>query len=464
MNTIMPKLTGDELKLFEKSRYDSAIFEITTKTLAARLDLAWQVYSDKAPHVTDAQKAVARQFLMYVLNIPAYHPNEKIHQQITCYMKKRAELKEKNARFIPGRAPCRLPFNPDTTVLVSTPFYKVTSNVPVYRAIHEGELLDVNQLSKQKDAKGQVKFLTEEQQIGYQVVISEGKFMQNGRVFDTQGMLSHKKSDFAAFTLNTYGEFAVFNHRGMADGIAHSSMNAGLPVVAAGEIQIHEGIPTKITTHSGHYLPTLFNVYRLLEYLEKQGVDVSGVEIIFFETPPNLINLGRNVAITAYSKSLEDNQYLNAYKMPASAIYTHIKARLQQSIPSMILQLEEYRASRKNRFFGHIDELIGNSLTKERQAIAHRLNRALCAFSTTIFQANVSLWLLKQTSEALLQVFEEQIEENQQLSLNHTKSPNNGRLHQNMMFWQSELKGILTNHTDALLDDKTKASKLSRIY
>ena len=202
----------------------------------------------------------------------------------------------------------------------------------------------------------------------------------------------------------------------------------------------------------------------LLEYLEKQGVDVSGVEIIFFETPPNLINLGRNVAITAYSKSLEDNQYLNAYKMPASAIYTHIKARLQQSIPSMILQLEEYRASRKNRFFGHIDELIGNSLTKERQAIAHRLNRALCAFSTTIFQANVSLWLLKQTSEALLQVFEEQIEENQQLSLNHTKSPNNGRLHQNMMFWQSELKGILTNHTDALLDDKTKASKLSRIY
>lgn len=119
--------------------------------------------------------------------------------------------------------------------------------------------MDVSNSSKLKNIAYETKFLDKEQRAQHRVNIVHGKFKKDNADFDTSQMIAHGKTGFAAFTLNANGELSVFNHLGMRDKIAHSSMNSGSPVVAAGELKIQNGKLLAINTHSGHYRPSLFN-------------------------------------------------------------------------------------------------------------------------------------------------------------------------------------------------------------
>lgn len=59
-------------------------------------------------------------------------------------------------------------------------------------------------------------------------------------------------------------------------------MFAGVSVLAAGEVKIVKGKLIEITTHSGHYQPSIENVYQTLKHLQRQGVDINNVQIRLF--------------------------------------------------------------------------------------------------------------------------------------------------------------------------------------
>lgn len=146
---------------------------------------------------------------------------------------------------------------------------------------------------------------TPEDRAEYRVNIYRGKVVKEGNVFSTTKMPSHDKKGFAAYTLNTNGELSTFTHNRMCDQVAHSTMNAGVPVVAAGEIQIENGVLKKISTHSGHYRPTLFNVYRLLEHLSNRGMYISQAKIVTFDNPSQTLPNVQSERV--YYDAYEDN-------------------------------------------------------------------------------------------------------------------------------------------------------------
>jgi hypothetical protein len=189
------------------------------------------------------------------------------------------------------------------------------------------EVLDVRELSKRHDYQ-QVRMLTPQERRVYRVHIHDGLFKKNGALFDTKTMYSHGKVGFASFVLNLDGELSVFTHRGGErgdDNLRHSSINAGLPVIAAGEIKIENGILSALTSHSGHYYPSLFNIYRLLEHFSKHSVDISHAKVITFDDPSTVFP---NISVQVVSSPL-DKQAL--YSTHATEIYTvedtHLKMR-----------------------------------------------------------------------------------------------------------------------------------------
>lgn len=109
-------------------------------------------------------------------------------------------------------------------------------------------------------------------------------------LFSTKNMIAHGKKGYAAFTLNINGELSVFNHKCTKDGIAHSSMNAGAPVISAGELMIHNGRLISINTFSGHYEPSLYSQLRILDHFSRRGIDLSATTILTQQNPEHVLN------------------------------------------------------------------------------------------------------------------------------------------------------------------------------
>ena len=61
----------------------------------------------------------------------------------------------------------------------------------------------------------------------------------------------------------------------------HTAPTRGAPVVFAGEAYFSYGRLVRITNDSGHYKPTLVQLYRALVYLRQRGVDLSETEVYY---------------------------------------------------------------------------------------------------------------------------------------------------------------------------------------
>lgn len=81
----------------------------------------------------------------------------------------------------------------------------------------------------------------------------------------------------AIFVLSARGSLHVSNQ--IIHQRHHSSILAGIPIAAAGEISVNDGTITYISNESGHYLPTLDHFLQVLHHLQKRGADPNGATI-----------------------------------------------------------------------------------------------------------------------------------------------------------------------------------------
>lgn len=127
---------------------------------------------------------------------------------------------------------------------------------------------------------------------GYRVIVYHNRLIRDSQdgeksiiPFTTGEMMGHKGIGQCAFTLNLRGELSVFNHLGMKPDkdnviLAHSSMNAGDVVIAAGELTVNkEGQVISISDYSGHYQPTPYNIFLMIRHLQQQGMKIENIDI-----------------------------------------------------------------------------------------------------------------------------------------------------------------------------------------
>ncbi len=68
------------------------------------------------------------------------------------------------------------------------------------------------------------------------------------------------------------------------DGVWHTSLSRGKPVLGAGLLQVEQGIVKTIAFESGHYLPSLEQSFQTMEIFREKGVCFQEpLEIIYFE-------------------------------------------------------------------------------------------------------------------------------------------------------------------------------------
>lgn len=130
---------------------------------------------------------------------------------------------------------------------------------------------------------GRVKYMDEEQRVPSQVTIVDGKLMKDDRPLDTQRYMDEEgagSSDFnPIYVISPSGEMYV--DIPFVEQFHHSSFLSGAPVLGAGAITTNpEGVIIRISNESGHYKPGKKQLISTLRYLQKQGVDLSKVEVV----------------------------------------------------------------------------------------------------------------------------------------------------------------------------------------
>jgi len=253
------------------------IFQEAQGLRAERLDYAWKIYQQE--QTESIYKQNARRFLLHILDIAA---SEDIEEQLTACMAERAQYKDENRDYIPGKLPKRVR---DRWRLSPAQLSHLDKNqTDIAYLWSEGHVLQRNAEAIAKDKDYDTRHLSCWEQAPYQVGIYNKLFTQNGDVVDTTTSVAHGRKGFAAVIWKVKaGEILLFNHKRMADGLAHSSMlGSDEPLLFSGEIKIEQGRLIALTLHSGHYKPTLEHARHFIKHLERQGVDVSEVDILTF--------------------------------------------------------------------------------------------------------------------------------------------------------------------------------------
>jgi hypothetical protein len=334
-------------------------------TLAARIDFAWLVYSQKMKHAPSSiwgkieteYRIAALKFLIYAFDIK--NP-VKVYEQLNALMKEREIHKAKNPEYIPGKSPKNIDFGPSNLLFpkIIKPDYQLKTQLE--EAINNQELLAMNEETKKADEKI-AKYLTEVERAAYRVLINDGLFKKNGINFDSSDYTSHGKKGFASYTLNANGELSLFNHEGGFGKLFHSSMNSGVPVVAAGEIKIENGALKAIAIYSGHYKPTLFNAYRVLEYFSAHDVDISRVYVLMDKSP--------HINIEAERERINGR---NWFILPATDLCKSVQGLLNSCIRSMDKDLKKYKDGDFRSFLYRIkDMFLCSSLTDDKAGLAN---------------------------------------------------------------------------------------------
>lgn len=408
------------------------IYKESSGTLAARVDFAWSVYSSNNLNKEQIKKD-ALMFLTYALDI---QDPQDINGQLIELMEERNKYKADNPGYIPGKSPTRIPFNPATIIPSATPFTQKNSSPEVAAAIAQKELLDVNYDSKMLDKNHSTIFLDAQQRAEHRVIISGGAFKKDGKNFDTSQMHSHDKPGFAAFTLNANGELSVFTHNRMRDKIAHSSMNAGVPVVAAGEIKIEHGVLKKITTHSGHYRPSLFNVYRLLEHFSQSGIDINQAKIVSFDDPT--LKLKNVQSESVYYKAYADNMY----ETPANQIYNNMLEIINKSATTINEQVNTYKQGAfLTTIFAFKDKITGSTLTTDRYKIASAFEAEISEFKKGL-KPKLTEQELQTKKVELQDIVTKYEQENKSLSVKNNKSESSGRFAETVSHFKEQLQAL----------------------
>jgi hypothetical protein len=123
-----------------------------------------------------------------------------------------------------------------------------------------------------------VRYLTEAERAPFALTFRDGKIWgADGNLYDTTDAVSlHSDSGRAIFVMDADGNFyAAKDHR--RGKFHHSSLVAGAPVAAAGELAVVRGVLTAISDKSGHYLPRRPFTAQAIDHLEKNNISLEGV-------------------------------------------------------------------------------------------------------------------------------------------------------------------------------------------
>lgn len=260
------------LEKFENQhRKNAVIMQSIARTIPAR-----KVYQERM-----------LKFLQKILGVTDKDSIDKL-------MAERAAKRTLNPQYIPGAHNIENPTNLPGALAQDNPEEAPSKRRARYnwRKVSQTALMvkrmsavAVNKEDRKKDKKTGIKMHTAAERDIYRVIILNGLVQKENyssrgyKPFSTLKMSSHGKDRLAAFTINLDGEFSVFEHKSKADRVAHSTMNNSRALLFAGEIKIEGGKITLITDHSGHYQPELENVFHLLKYLYRQGVNLDAIAI-----------------------------------------------------------------------------------------------------------------------------------------------------------------------------------------
>lgn len=334
----------------------------STGLLALRIDYAWNRFNQLRMQEKEENEENEKQnlivFLMYALNITPFEDTaekdaDHTLQAITTYMQLREKHQDVNLEYIPGKSPQHLELDPEEM------HQGFVSSKICHHAINK-EMLGVSKKQQDWDKMYRINYLDPTDRRCYRVNIHNGRFKQNNSIYDTEEMSSRKKKGFAAYTINAYGELSIFTHGGQVGGLKHSSMNSALPVFSAGDIVIQDGRLIALGTHSGHYQPTLFTLYRTLSYFKQQGIDIS-------QTVIYTSNNTSHKKLRINSTKLDPPLFPYNYKISATALLMPLQTRLSEQIGLLEQKLTEYiQPSCRSRLFSLKDRLLGIKLTKDR--------------------------------------------------------------------------------------------------
>jgi len=183
-----------------------------------------------------------------------------------------------------------------------------------------------------------VKYIqTEEERAAYELLLDASKqlFVWKEQVIDTTAMkpafsigMVNKSNGRVIFVMTASGKIYVadegketrqqeimVNNQKMTVYLSlfnHSSLVAGSPVTAAGEMFFTQGRLTRITDFSGHYQPSIEHTMQVLEALDKGGLQgLDQVEVEFFvgegqtQTARQLLDLKKTVEWSKFRNTLE---------------------------------------------------------------------------------------------------------------------------------------------------------------
>jgi hypothetical protein len=124
-----------------------------------------------------------------------------------------------------------------------------------------------------------VKYLNEGERNDLQLSIRFGTiFDAKGNIFDTSGFRSlESNTRRAIFVMDEHGIFFASTLHTVGF-FHHSSILAGAPVAAAGEIEVWSGELIAISDRSGHYLPARAFMQAVAE-LNRCGIDTRRVKL-----------------------------------------------------------------------------------------------------------------------------------------------------------------------------------------
>jgi hypothetical protein len=124
-----------------------------------------------------------------------------------------------------------------------------------------------------------VEYLTEAERSQCALTLRDGKIWDaDGMPFDTRDArtLHPDGSGRAIFVMDAAGNFYASKRHAPGE-FHHSSLVAGAPVAAAGELEVVDGVLTAITDQSGHYKPSLPYTAQAIDRLRKNNISFQGV-------------------------------------------------------------------------------------------------------------------------------------------------------------------------------------------
>ena len=123
-----------------------------------------------------------------------------------------------------------------------------------------------------------VRYLSEEERAELKLSTRGGRiFDAKGNLFDTAGSPALESNTHRAiFVMDEHGNFFASKSH-FVGRFHHSSLLAGAPVAAAGEIEVRNGELIAISDRSGHYLPGRKFTDQAIAELQRCGVDTGRI-------------------------------------------------------------------------------------------------------------------------------------------------------------------------------------------